>query len=59
MINKLFLGTLAVVFTFGFCSCAVEKERQVVLPESDEDLMPWNRLQPGEGLGQFGAFQQR
>jgi hypothetical protein len=40
-------------------SCAVEQERQVTLPESDESDMPWNRMQEGEGLGQLGAFQRR
>lgn len=53
------LGSVAaLVLTFGFASCAVEEERKVVLPQSDESELPWNRMQEGEGLGQFGAFQR-
>ena len=48
----------ALVSVFGFASCAVEQERQVVLPQSDESELPWNGLQEGEALGQFGAFQR-
>ncbi|MBK1834547.1 hypothetical protein [Roseibacillus ishigakijimensis] len=43
----------------GLASCATEKERQVVLPESEESDLPWNSMREGEGLGQFGAFQNR
>ncbi|MGJ8725938.1 MAG: hypothetical protein ACSHYB_15395 [Roseibacillus sp.] len=56
---KMILGSVAaLVLTFGFASCAVEEERKVVLPQSDESELPWNRMQEGEGLGQFGAFQR-
>ena len=57
-LKMLFGSVAALVFTFGFCSCGVEQERQVVLPQSDESELPWNGLQEGEALGQFGAFQR-
>lgn len=59
MILKAFLGILAAMVTLGLSSCAGEKKRQVVLPQSEESVLPWNRLQPGEAQGQFGAFQQQ
>lgn len=59
MTLKMLLGTAtALVFVFGFSSCAMEEKRKVVLPQSDESELPWNRLLEGEGQGQFGAFQR-
>ena len=43
----------------GLMSCGIEKERQVVLPTSNESVLPWNKQLEGEGLGQFGALQGR
>ena len=56
---KTLLGMVAVlVSAFGFASCAYEQERKVVLPQSDESVLPWNGLREGEALGQFGGFQR-
>lgn len=56
---KLLLGSLAGLLILGLSSCGIEKERQVVLPTSDESVLPWNGLREGEAQGQFGALQQR
>ena len=50
---------LSVGAALAFSSCGAEKGRQVVLPESQESSLPWNRLLEGEAQGQFGAFQNR
>lgn len=58
MLTKL-ISTLLVALGFlSLASCGIEPERQVVLPESGESDIPWNRMQEGEGLGQLGAFQR-
>ena len=55
MSSKLILGAVAIL---GLASCGVEQERQVVLPQSENSVLPWNIQQEGEGLGQFGALQR-
>ncbi|MDP0489937.1 MAG: hypothetical protein Q7Q71_02655 [Verrucomicrobiota bacterium JB023] len=52
-------GLLMILAAMGLASCAVEEERKPVLPESAESELPWNRMQPGEGQGMFGAMQSR
>lgn len=59
MMTKLISASLAALGFLSLASCGTQQERQVVLPESRESDIPWNRMQEGEGLGQLGAFQQR
>lgn len=55
-----FVLWLALPILFGsLASCAIEQERKVVLPESDESDLPWNGMQEGEGQGMLGGFQRR
>lgn len=58
MMMKLISVSLTALGFLSLASCGIEQERQVVLPESNESDIPWNRMQEGEGLGQLGAFQR-
>lgn len=51
-------GVIATIL-ISLSSCGIEQKRQVVLPQSDESVLPWNGLREGEAQGQFGAIQQR
>ncbi len=56
--NLFLLFTAAI--TLGLSSCATEQKRVPVPPPSSvHSDLPWNRLQPGEAQGQFGAFQRQ